>query len=81
MLVIGLTGGIGTGKSEAARQLEELGALIISADQVGHEAYTVNTEAWEQVVATFGNGILQDCLLYTSPSPRDLSTARMPSSA
>ena len=60
MLVIGLTGGIGTGKSEAARQLEELGALIISADQVGHEAYTVNTEAWEQVVATFGNGILQD---------------------
>ena len=60
MLVIGLTGGIGTGKSEAARQLEELGALIISADQVGHEAYTVNTEAWEQVVATCGNGILQD---------------------
>ncbi len=60
MLVIGLTGGIGTGKSEAARQLEELGALIISADQVGHEAYTANTEAWEQVVATFGNGILQD---------------------
>ena len=60
MLVIGLTGGIGTGKSEAARQLEELGASIISADQVGHEAYTVNTEAWEQVVATFGNGILQD---------------------
>ena len=60
MLVIGLTGGIGTGKSEAARQLEKLGALIISADQVGHEAYTVNTEAWEQVVATFGNGILQD---------------------
>ena len=60
MLVIGLTGGIGTGKSEAARQLEELGALIISADQVGHEAYTVNTEAWEQVVVTFGNGILQD---------------------
>ena len=60
MLVIGLTGGIGTGKSEAARQLEELGALIISADEVGHEAYTVNTEAWEQVVATFGNGILQD---------------------
>ena len=59
-MVIGLTGGIGTGKSEAARQLEELGALIISADQVGHEAYTVNTEAWEQVVATFGNGILQD---------------------
>jgi len=57
-LVIGLTGSIGTGKSEAARQLEALGASVISADQVGHEAYTPNTEAWEQVVAAFGDGIL-----------------------
>ena len=60
MLVIGLTGGIGTGKSEAARQLEALGASIINADEVGHEAYTPNTEAWEQVVAAFGDGILQE---------------------
>ena len=60
MLVIGLTGSIGTGKSEAARQLEILGASIISADQVGHEAYTPNTEAWEQVVDAFGDDILQD---------------------
>ena len=60
MLVIGLTGSIGTGKSEAARQLEALGASIISADQVGHEAYTPNTEAWEHVVSAFGVEILQD---------------------
>ena len=60
MLVIGLTGSIGTGKSEAARQLEALGASIISADQVGHEAYTPNTEAWRNVVSAFGNGILQE---------------------
>ena len=60
MLVIGLTGSIGTGKSEAARQLEALGASIISADQVGHEAYTPQTEAWEQVVVAFGYGILQE---------------------
>ena len=59
-MVIGLTGSIGTGKSEAAWQLEALGASIISADQVGHEAYTPNTEAWEQVVAAFGDGILQE---------------------
>ena len=58
MLVIGLTGSIGTGKSETARQLEALGASIISADQVGHEAYTPNTEAWEQVVSAFGDDIL-----------------------
>ena len=60
MLVVGLTGSIGTGKSEAARQLEALGASIISADEVGHEAYTPNTEAWEQVVAAFGDVILQE---------------------
>ena len=60
MLVIGLTGSIGTGKSEAARQLEALGASIISADQVGHEAYTPNTEAWEHVVLAFGDDILQE---------------------
>ena len=60
MLVIGLTGSIGTGKSEAARLLEALGASLISADQVGHEAYTPNTEAWEQVVSAFGDGILQE---------------------
>jgi len=60
MLVIGLTGSIGTGKSEAARHLEALGASVISADQVGHEAYIPNTEAWEQVVATFGRDILQE---------------------
>ncbi len=60
MLVIGLTGSIGTGKSEAARQLEALGASVISADQVGHEAYTPHTEAWEQVVATFGDEILKE---------------------
>ena len=60
MFVIGLTGSIGTGKSEAARQLEALGASIISADEVGHEAYTPNTEAWDQVIAAFGDDILQD---------------------
>ena len=59
-MVIGLTGSIGTGKSEAARQLEALGASIISADQVGHEAYNPDTEAWEQVVAAFGDEILGD---------------------
>ena len=60
MLLIGLTGSIGTGKSAAAGYLEALGASLISADQVGHEAYTPNTEAWEQVVATFGDKILRE---------------------
>jgi len=58
MLVIGLTGSIGTGKSEAARYLARLGAEVIDADQVGHEAYTPQSEAWHNVVGAFGKEIL-----------------------
>ncbi len=60
MLVIGLTGGIGTGKTEVSRLLEQLGATVINADQVGHEAYTPHSEAWQEVVRTFGEDILQE---------------------
>ncbi len=59
MLVIGLTGSIGTGKSEAARYMAQLGATVISADQVGHEAYQPQSEAWNRVVEAFGQEILQ----------------------
>lgn len=59
MIVIGLTGGIGTGKSEVSRILQELGAVIINADQLGHLAYTPHTETWAEVVKAFGEGILQ----------------------
>ena len=59
MIVIGLTGGIGTGKSEVARILAMLGAVVIDADQLGHEAYTPHTETWDEVVKAFGEGILQ----------------------
>ncbi len=60
MLVIGLTGGIGTGKSEVARLLESLGAAPINADQIGHEAYIPHSETWNLVVDAFGEGILQE---------------------
>jgi dephospho-CoA kinase len=58
MIVIGLTGGIGTGKSEAARILQDLGAVVINADQVGHSAYTPHSEIWSEVVQAFGRDIL-----------------------
>ena len=60
MIVIGLTGGIGTGKTEVSGLLEKLGATIINADQVGHEAYTPHSEAWQEVVKAFGEDILQE---------------------
>ncbi len=57
-MVIGLTGGIGTGKSEAARHMVAQGAKLIDADVVGHEAYRPHAEAWRKVVEAFGDGIL-----------------------
>jgi dephospho-CoA kinase len=56
--VIGLTGGIGSGKSTVSQYLAELGAVIIDADKVGHEAFQRGTETWREVVATFGRHIL-----------------------
>ena len=59
MKVIGLTGGIGSGKSTVSQFLEELGAFIIDADKVGHEAFKPDTELWREVVAAFGRQILK----------------------
>ena len=58
MKVIGLTGGIGSGKSTVSRFLAELGAVILNADEVGHEAFKPDTELWRQVVAAFGRQIV-----------------------
>ena len=59
MLVVGLTGGIGTGKSEVTRALASLGASVIDADRVGHEAYRPHQGIWQEVVQAFGEEILQ----------------------
>ncbi len=59
MLVIGLTGGIGTGKSEVSRVLRALGAEVIDANRVGHEAYRPHSQAWVEVVAAFGEAVVQ----------------------
>ena len=58
MFVIGLTGGIGTGKSEVSRILKELGAVVLDADSFGHRVYLPNTEGLREVVETFGEDVL-----------------------
>ena len=58
MKVVGLTGGIGSGKSTMARFLAELGAVVVDADKVGHEAFKAGTGLWQQVTAAFGKQIL-----------------------
>lgn len=56
--LVGLTGGIGSGKSTVAAMLSEMGAFVIDADTVGHDVYRPGTEGFAQVVEAFGAGIV-----------------------
>ena len=58
MFIIGLTGGIGTGKTQVAKSLEELGAAVVNADLLGHEIYKPQTEGWREVAAAFGERVV-----------------------
>ena len=49
----------GSGKSTVSTFLAELGAVVLSADKLGHEAFEPHTEVWQEVVNTFGAGILK----------------------
>jgi dephospho-CoA kinase len=55
---IGLTGGIGSGKSTVAQMLKDLGALVIHADAVGHEIYRPGSDGWRRVTDAFGGNIV-----------------------
>ena len=58
MLTIGLTGGIGSGKSTVSKMLAEMGAPILDADKVGHGIYAPGGPAYEDVIEAFGRDIL-----------------------
>ncbi|MGO9602016.1 MAG: dephospho-CoA kinase [Candidatus Binataceae bacterium] len=58
MLTIGLTGGIGSGKSTVAKMLAELGAPVLDADKVAQSTYAPGASAYAAVVAAFGTGIV-----------------------
>lgn len=59
MKIIGLTGGIATGKSSVAEMLRELGAVIIDADQLSREAVLPGSPALRQISELFGSQALQ----------------------
>ncbi|HEX6581208.1 MAG TPA: dephospho-CoA kinase [Actinomycetota bacterium] len=59
MLLVGLTGGIGSGKSTVARLLERRGAVVIDADHLAREAVARGTTGFDRVVDTFGPGVLK----------------------
>jgi dephospho-CoA kinase len=58
MLVIGLTGGIGSGKSTVSRMLVERGVQMVDGDKVGHQLYEPGGPAYDEVVAAFGPGVV-----------------------
>lgn len=60
MFKVGLTGGMGTGKSEVAGRLRELGAHVIEADEIGRGLLDPGSPVSDQLVEAFGEGILGD---------------------
>ncbi|MGH2727163.1 MAG: dephospho-CoA kinase [Actinomycetota bacterium] len=58
MLLVGLTGGIASGKSTVARLLVERGSVLVDADQIARDVVEPGTPAWSKVVEHFGSGIL-----------------------
>ena len=70
MFVVGLTGGMGAGKSTLAALLAERGAQIIDADALAHDALRPNGAAWHSVVDQFGREIL-------APYSMDIGRSRL----
>ena len=57
-LLVGLTGGIATGKSTVSEILRQLGCKIIDADQLARDVVEPEQPAWKQIVAEFGRGVV-----------------------
>lgn len=82
MLIVGLTGGVASGKSVVSRILKEEGAYLIDADQIARELVQPRTSAWEELVKVFGKEILQKngsihrkklaIKVFSDPKQRDL---------
>jgi dephospho-CoA kinase len=82
MLIIGLTGGVASGKTAVSQILREEGAYLIDADQIARELVQPHTSTWEELIRVFGKEILQEdgsihrkrlaAKVYSDPKQRDL---------
>ena len=54
MLLVGLTGGIATGKSTVAKMFKQCGAVVIDADELARDVVKPGKAAWQEIVSTFG---------------------------
>lgn len=59
MVVIGVTGNIGSGKSTVCQILAGLGAMVIDADRLAHEAYKPHSQTWQELISIFGKNIVK----------------------
>lgn len=62
MLIVGLTGGIVSGKTTIAKMFQELGAQVIDADEIARKVVRPGEKAWQGIVEYFGPEILRDDL-------------------
>jgi len=60
MIIIGITGGMGSGKSSVCKILEKLGVKIIEADKVAKSLYSAEPELKDKIVESFGSNVLDD---------------------
>lgn len=60
MLKVGLTGGIGSGKSEVSRRLASMGAMVIDADKIAREVVEPGTDGLARIVEMFGAEVLRE---------------------
>ena len=63
MLIVALTGGIGSGKSLAGKYFAELGALVVDSDELARSAIERGSEGFDEVIVTFGDEVLTDGLI------------------
>jgi len=61
-LIVGLTGGIVSGKNTVAKMFKDLGAKIVDADELGHKVILPHKPSWEKIVKLFGKDLLKEDL-------------------
>jgi dephospho-CoA kinase len=62
MIIVGLTGSVGTGKSTVANFFEELGAYVIDWDELAREVVRPHSRAWKEIIECFGKDVLNENL-------------------
>jgi dephospho-CoA kinase len=62
MIIVGLTGSVGTGKSTVANLFKELGAYVVDWDELAREVTRPHSKAWKEIVEYFGKSILNEDL-------------------